>query len=198
MKQAPPTLAPILRTDLQGDLLATLFLHPDEEFTLTDLSRRLDAGLTTIHTEVERLAAGGLLDERRVGRARLVRANHDHPLTPSLTELVTLTYGPPAILPALLRPLRGLKRAYLYGSWAARRRGEPGPFPADVDVLVVGDVSSRAAAKVQAAATEALRREVNLTVVDEQEWERPTSGFAKTVKEGPLVQLGSGHEEGTG
>ena len=189
MKQAPPTLAPLLRTDLQGDLLTALFLHPDEEFSLSDLARRLEAGLTTVHTEVERLAEAGLLTERRVGRARLVRANRDHPLTPSLTELLTLTYGPSAVLPSLLAGLRGLRRAYIYGSWAARRLGEPGPFPADVDVLVVGTVSSRAAAKVQATATEALRREVNLTVVDDEEWAEPTAGFTRTVKSGALVDV---------
>lgn len=189
MKQRPPTLAPLLRTDLQGDLLAALFLHPETEYTLTDLARHLDAGLSTVHTEVERLAEAGLLDERRIGRARLVRANADHPLTPSLTELLTLTYGPPAVLPALLAKLKGVEEAFIYGSWAARREGEPGPFPEDVDVLVVGAVPSRAAARVQAEATALLHRDVNLTVLPRDEWDNPTTGFAKTVRDAPLVPL---------
>lgn len=189
MKQRPPTLAPLLRTDLQGDLLAALFLHPSREYTLTELADHLDAGLSTVHTEVERLAEAGVIDERRIGRARLVRSNGDHPLTPSLTELLTLTYGPPAVLPPLLSQLRGLEEAYLYGSWAARRLGEPGPFPEDVDVLVVGAVSSRAAARVQAEATAALHRDVNLTVLPRDEWDDPSTGFAKTVRHAPLVRL---------
>lgn len=189
MKQRPPAISPLLRTDLQGDLLATLFLHPEQEYTLTDLAGMLDAGLSTVHTEVERLAEAGLTLERRVGRARLVRGNPEHPLTPSLTELLTLTYGPPAVLPALLKGLKGLEQAYLYGSWAARRLGEPGPFPEDVDVLVIGAVPRRAAARVQAEATEALRREVNLTVLPRDEWDNPTTGFAKTVRDAPLVPL---------
>lgn len=189
MKQAPPTLAPLLRSDLQGELLASLFLHPDDEHTLSDLARLLKAPLTTVHSEVERLAAGGLLEERRVGRARLVRASHTHPLAPSLTELLTLTYGPVAVLPELLRGLPGLERAFLYGSWAARRLGEAGPPPQDIDVLLVGPVARRAAAKAQGAATAALRREVNLTILDPGEWARPSSGFAATVKAGPLVPI---------
>lgn len=189
MKQAPPTLAPLLRSDLQGELLACLFLHADDEHTLSDLSRLLKAPLTTVHSEIERLSAAGLLAERRVGRARLVRANRVHPLAAPLVELLTLTYGPTAVLPDLLRDLPGLEWAYVFGSWAARRLGEPGPHPDDVDVLLVGNVSRRSAAKIQRSATETLRQEVNLTIMDPGEWERPTSGFAQTVKSGPLVPL---------
>lgn len=188
MKPQPPALAPLLRSDLQGELLAALFLA-ESEYTVSDLARHLGAPLTTVHAEVERLAAAELLAERRVGRARVVAADRQHPLAPSLTELLTLTYGPTAVLPPLLRGLPGLERAYIYGSWAARRHGEPGPQPADIDVLLIGRVPRRAAASVQAKAMEALRREVNLTVLPADEWESPSGGFATTVKASPLVEL---------
>lgn len=188
MKPQPPVLAPLLRSDLQGELLAALFLA-ESEYTVSDLARHLGAPLTTVHAEVERLAAAELLAERRVGRARVVAADRQHPLAPSLTELLTLTYGPTAVLPPLLRGLPGLERAYIYGSWAARRHGEPGPQPADIDVLLIGRVPRRAAASVQAKAMEALRREVNLTVLPADEWESPSGGFATTVKASPLVEL---------
>lgn len=188
MKPQPPALAPLLRSDLQGELLAALFLA-EAEYTVSDLARHLGAPLPTVHAEVERLAAAELLAERRVGRARVVAADRQHPLAPSLTELLTLTYGPTAVLPPLLRGLPGLERAYIYGSWAARRHGEPGPQPADIDVLLIGRVPRRAAASVQAKAMEALRREVNLTVLPADEWESPSGGFATTVKASPLVEL---------
>lgn len=129
MKVPRPSLAPLLRSDLQGELLAELFLHPERELTLTDLARLLEAPLTTVHAEIGRLADAGLVAQRRIGRARLVRAEPEHPLTPALTKLLTLTYGPTAVLPGLLTKVRGLEAAFVYGSWAARRLGEPGPFP---------------------------------------------------------------------
>ncbi|AQP46296.1 hypothetical protein BW730_00620 [Tessaracoccus aquimaris] len=189
MKIRPPLLAPLLRSDLQGELLAELFLHPGQESTLTDLATRLGAGLTTVHTEVGRLSEAGLLRERRIGRARLVAADPEHPLAPALTELLTLSYGPTAVLPGLLRGTKGLDEAFVYGSWAARRLGEPGPFPEDVDVLLIGAVSRRTAARLQAEATAALRRDVNLTVLSPSEWVEPTQGFTRTVKKSPLVAL---------
>lgn len=189
VKIRPPLLAPLLRSDLQGELLAELFLHPGQESTLTDLATRLGAGLTTVHTEVGRLSEAGLLRERRIGRARLVAADPEHPLAPALTELLTLSYGPTAVLPGLLRGTKGLDEAFVYGSWAARRLGEPGPFPEDVDVLLIGAVSRRTAARLQAEATAALRRDVNLTVLSPAEWANPTQGFTRTVKKSPLAAL---------
>ncbi len=189
MKQMPPMLAPLLRSDLQGELLAAVFLYPDEDRTITDLARLLGAPLTTVHAEVGRLAAGGLLAERRVGRARLLSANTKHPLAPALTELLTLTYGPTAVLPGLLDGVDGVEEALLYGSWAARRLGEPGPFPQDIDVLLVGTISRRRAARLQAAAAARLRRDVNLTVLNPEEWEHPSTGFTRTVRAGPQVRL---------
>ena len=56
-----------------------------------------------------------------------------------MIDLLALTYGPAAILPELLARVDGVREAYIYGSWAARYRGEPGTEPRDVDVLVVGD-----------------------------------------------------------
>ncbi len=47
--------------------------------SLTELSRRLKAPLTSIHREVDRLAEASLVGERSVGRNRMVRANPDHP-----------------------------------------------------------------------------------------------------------------------
>jgi hypothetical protein len=39
MKQPSPLLLPILRSGFQGELLAWLFLHPEQEYPLTELAR---------------------------------------------------------------------------------------------------------------------------------------------------------------
>lgn len=191
MKQQPPTLAPLLRSDLQGDLLALLWLTR-QEYSLSDLSRRLDVAVSTIHTEVERLFDADLVTDRRVGRTRLVKANEDHPLTPPLRELLELTYGPIAMLPPILDALEDVEEAYIYGSWAERRLGRSGAHPRDLDVLLIGSPSRRAAARAQTAASQALGHEVNITVLSRKEWESPTTGFARTVRDGALVPVALG------
>jgi DNA-binding transcriptional ArsR family regulator len=118
-----PVLAPLLRSDAQGELLALLFLHPDEEYTLSEIARRVRVSVPTVHAEIGRLVTSGLVVQRRLGQARLVRARVEHLLARPLTELLDLTYGPTAVLPDVLAGVPGVREAYVYGSWAAPCRG---------------------------------------------------------------------------
>ena len=89
--------------------------------------------------EVTRLSGSGLIRERQVGRSRLVSANPASRYTRPLTELVSLAFGPQLVVGEEFRALSAIAVA-IYGSWAARYEGTPGPAPNDVDVLVIGDV----------------------------------------------------------
>jgi DNA-binding transcriptional ArsR family regulator len=189
VKSAVPVLAPLLRSDAQGELLALLFLHPEDEYSLSEIARLVRVSLPTIHAEVGRLAAAGLVLERRLAQARLVRANADQVLARPLTELLELTYGPTAVLPDILAGLPGARAAYIYGSWAARRLGEPGPAPRDIDVVVVGTTSRAVLAEAAEQATHRLHREVNLTKVSPATWDTGRDPFVKTLTSRPLVPV---------
>jgi len=155
MRSDAPRLAPTFRSRTQGDLLALVLLHPDREWTVSDLARQLGIPLTTAQSEVVRLADGGVLVTRKVGRARVVRANTASPSVAPLTQLTLVTFGPQTVIADEFRGLRA-DRVVVFGSWAARYHGEAGPVPADIDVLVVGDRLDRA--EVYAAADRAEAR----------------------------------------
>jgi hypothetical protein len=189
MKVAAPSLTPFLRSNAQGDILALVLLNPDEEFTLSDIAREVDALPATVHREVERLVASTTFLDRTVGRSRLIRANPEYELAAPLTEIIIMTYGPRAILPSLLSPLEGIREARIYGSWAARYSGESGPPPRDIDVVVIGSASRSALAEFARQAGAMLRREVNVTRVAPAEWDAADSSFLKTLMSRPLVKL---------
>lgn len=189
MKATVPALAPLLRSDAQGDLLAELFLNPDDEFSLSDLTRIVGAHLATVHREIDRLVVAGLLHDHRVGRARMVRANIDHELAKPLAELLLLSYGPRVVLRPLVHALEGAADAYIYGSWARRYVGEAGPAPRDIDVLIVGTASRTDLARLGRAAQERLRKEVNVTRVSVEDWREGRSPFVQTLRRGPLLKL---------
>jgi DNA-binding transcriptional ArsR family regulator len=182
-------LAPLLRSDAQGELLALLLLHPDVEYTFTEISRRIGVSLPTVHAEVARLAAAGLVTDRRVGQARLVRAATGHVLFRPLVELLELTYGPTAVLPDVLAGVAGVREAYMYGSWAARRSGEPGDPPRDLDVVVVGSTPRDVLVELGELAGQRLHREVNITRVAPKVWDADDDPFVRTLKSRPLVPL---------
>jgi hypothetical protein len=194
-----PTLLPLLRSQVQGDLLALLFLHPDEEFSLTEVARFVHATVAGVHHEVTRLVQAGLIVDRRVGNNRMVRADTSSLLARPLTDLLTVTYGPRSVLSDTLRDVRGVEAAYIYGSWAARYNGEPGPVPNDVDVLVIGTADIDDLEEVLRIAGQRLRREVNVRRVSAEQWEaarrgEAASAFLATVATSPLVSLDLAHE----
>lgn len=182
-------MAPILRSNAQGDLLATLYLNPGDEFSLSDLARRIGALPATVHREVERLVASGMLTDRMVGRARLVRVNAEHPFHKPLSELLLLTYGPKVVLAPLVAELPGVDKAFIYGSWAARYAGESGEAPRDLDVVIVGSTPRDALNSMAREAEGTLRREVNVTRVAADEWEKANAPFVSTLKARPLVPI---------
>lgn len=93
----------------------------------------------SVHREIERADAAGLVTSRKVGNTRLVRANTESPYHSGLADVLTRAFGVPAVLAAVLRPVEGVTAAFVYGSWAARYAGLKGKRPVeDIDVLVLG------------------------------------------------------------
>jgi predicted nucleotidyltransferase len=83
----------------------------------------------------------------------------------------------------------------LFGSWAARYRGNPGAAPADLDVLVVTTNAGLDRRPLYAAADRAQERlgcPVNPTVITTERWARRGSGqdrFVDEIASRPLVPV---------
>jgi DNA-binding transcriptional ArsR family regulator len=199
MQRPRSQLLPLLRSPLLGELLAWLYLHPETAYSVTELAAILNVSASTISREASHLACSGLVIEQRRGNLRLLRADTDHLLARPLTELLALSYGPAAVLGDLFGSLDGVREAYIYGSWAARYSGEPGPPPQDVDVLVVGDVDEDDLADRSRAAERQLGREVNAHRVSAAVWHAPGDDpFLGSVLSRPLYKLGDGDEVAAG
>jgi len=200
MRTPPPALLPLLRSQVQGELLALLYLHPDGEYSLTDAARHIGVTPRAVHAEASRLVAGGLVTDRRVGNTRMLRAATGTPLTRPLTDLLAVTYGPLPVLTEALRSVPGVGRAFIYGSWAARYRGEVGPVPVDVDILVIGTADQDDLEEAARQCEPVLGREVNIRRIRPQLWDREGASdpFLTSVKSRPHVELDLGHEEAGG
>jgi DNA-binding transcriptional ArsR family regulator len=189
MRSDAPRLLPVLRSQHQADLLTMLFLHPEEEYTITDLARRLSAPQSTVSGEVGRLADAGILAVRPAGRSRLVRANASSSLAGPLTELLTLTYGPHVVVADEFAGLEHVVLVVIFGSWAARYHGQRGRPPNDVDVLVAGTPDRVAMYAAAERAESRLGRPVNPTVCSPGQWADPTEPFIREIKSRPYVPV---------
>jgi predicted nucleotidyltransferase len=180
---------PIFRSPAQAKLLTHLFVTgADRPLSLSALSDRTEIPVSTVQREVEQLEQAGLVRSERVGQTRLVAANRDSPYFSELEGLLLKAFGPQVLLSSLLRRIRRIDHAYVYGSWASRYHDEPGQAARDVDVLVVGDPDVNAVYAAARRAETALGVEVNPIVISEAEWETP-KGLVQRIKAGPLVEL---------
>lgn len=185
-----PTLAPLFRSDAQGEILARLFLNPDKAFTISELARAASTPYASAHREVSRIAEMGLATTRKRGQAVEVQARPDTAVFRPLAGLLSLTYGPAIVIPSHLAGIGGIAKAYIYGSWAARRTGESGDTPGDIDLLIVGDPPRSEVYEAASAAGSALARAVNPRIVSSAAWDgQTTDPFLRTLAERPLIQL---------
>jgi predicted nucleotidyltransferase len=201
MRTEPPTLLPLLRSQVQGNLLALTYLNPDTEFTLTEAAQRVGASVKAVHHEVNRLVDAGLLVDRKHGNNRLVRAVTDSLLSRPLTDLLAVTYGPLSVVTDAVRGIPGVEEAFIYGSWAARYDGEPGQVPRDVDVLIVGDADPDELDEAARRAEQRLGgREVSMRRIRPAAWRDRASNdpFLASVRARPLVRLHVTDDEETG
>jgi DNA-binding transcriptional ArsR family regulator len=193
MRREGPALLPVFRSQPQAELLTWLFLHPDQEYGVSDLAQRLSVPLSTLHREVVRLDEAGVITSRPLGRNRLVRANTAHPAAKALAELLEVTFGPKAVV-AEEFAIPGAEQVVIFGSWAARYEGHAGPPPHDVDVLVVGKVDRADLYEAADRAQARLGIEVNPVVRSVRQWDDPADALVAQIKASAHVVVVDGRE----
>lgn len=189
VRVAAPPLLPIFRSRLQGELLALVLGDPARSWTIDELAERTGQPYQTIATEIRRLQDGGLIAVTMLGRTKVIAANESNPYVRPLAQLVLMAFGPPLVVGEEFASVGGIEQLFIYGSWAARYTGEPGPTPNDIDVLVIGRPDRDDIYAAAERAQRRLGREVNVTLRTRKVWETATDGFTRQVRSSALVEL---------
>ncbi|MFI5626899.1 helix-turn-helix domain-containing protein [Nocardioides sp. NPDC051685] len=191
MRTSPPLLAPIFRSNGQAAILAEILLT-GETVSLPELIRRTGLTRTTVHREVTRLAEAGILLIETLGREWHISANPDNPVAEHIRAILAITFGPGPMLTEALERIEGVETAAVFGSFAARASGEPGPPPADIDVLVLGQPDVREVYAACRDIGDQVGRPVNATVMTGEEWRdavEADAAFAVDVLSHPTLAL---------
>lgn len=187
MKAPPSSLAPILRSDTQGRILARLLTDPTKSYNLSELVEWVGSSMPTVQREVRRAADAGIVETERVGPTRLVRANPDHPLFDALRQIVLATYGPPIVVAREFANIDGTDAVLLFGSWVARYLGQPGRAPNDIDVLVIGAPDRDEVDDAAERAEQAIGLPVQATVRSRAHWSTEQDSFIREIRSRPLL-----------
>ena len=92
------------------------------------------------------------------------------------------------LLRVALGDVAGIEAVGIFGSYAGRLSGEPGPPPQDVDVLVVGSPDLDEVYDACAAVARRVGRPVSPTVLSAAEWQAG-SAFLAQVRRGPYASV---------
>ena len=178
--------------------MGVLFTDTGDELTIGELAERSNVAQPTASREVARLTEHGLTITRTIGRNKFVRPNWSLPWAPELRSILMQTVGVLGRLGEALSSMKGVDSAFVFGSWAARYGGEPGPYPSDVDVVVVGEAALRSVRKACRDLEQDLRVEINPIVIDRASWDsNAPEPFIAQIREQPLVPISIEVESGT-
>jgi predicted nucleotidyltransferase len=178
----------------RGAVLSLLLSNPDESLHLREIVRRTGLGHGAIQRELGLLVAAGILERRPSGRQVYFQANRGCPIFPELQGLVIKTTGVAGVLRDALRDVRGIRLAFIYGSFA---RGQQ-RHQSDVDVMVIGNVGLSRIVAALRPARQRLAREINPSVYPAAEFSRKLRAghhFVSTVmRERKVMLIGNEHE----
>ena len=174
---------------LRAKAIGWLFTHPDERFFVRQLTELLGEDSTNLSRELAKLEKLGFLTCRLEGRQKYYQANKRSPMFEELKGLAVKATGLADHVRRALQPLKNqIRIAFIHGSFA---RGEA-IAESDVDLILVGSLSSRDAAVCLARTGEKLGREVNYVVYDPKEFKKKAKEkqhFIAEVLKAPKIYL---------
>jgi predicted transcriptional regulator len=144
VRSASSPLLPLARSVEQLLVIAEVFCgRPNDHSGISgvEIARRTGVSQPTVSRELRRLADAGWINLRRFGTVKIAEPITTLPVYVPMRQLVASTVG---VLPLLRDAFvcdDRIDEAWIFGWWAARFRGEPGGFPHDVDVAIVGNIS---------------------------------------------------------
>lgn len=170
--------------------ILTLFLtHPGVIFHVRDIVRRVDEEINAVRRELAHLEKAGMVSKEHRANRLFYNFRKDYPIYFELLELINKSSGMGADIIKQKAKLGKLKFVMVSGRYV---RGLPNKSASDVDLLVVGNVVLPELSQIIKAEETRREREINYTVMTEEEFEFRKSRrdpFVITVLSGSRVLI---------
>jgi predicted nucleotidyltransferase len=188
-KLGTSSLAKLFPNPTVLDVLSALLLHPETEFYQRELADRTGSTLLQVQRALRRIEAAGLVTRTRRGNRVYYAVERHHPVFEDLKRIALKTVGLGDSLREVLKPFRDkIRLAFVFGSFAAGTE----TASSDVDLLLVGELTSRQASRSLGPLGRELSREFNPVIYPAKEFRQKAKQGNRFVQElvaGPKVWL---------
>ena len=155
-----------LRSQVTQKILNYFFINPDTALYVNELARTLGLDKRNLVKKLRSLETEGLLRSQVRGNLKLYSMNKGFPLYKEYKGIVLGSVGLGHRLGELVRGVRGVKEAYLFGSFAENKERAH----SDVDLLVVGDHEMMELQRKINPFQNEIGREINVVNIDGKEF----------------------------
>ncbi len=157
-----------LFSSTRAELLGLFFNNPDDRFYLREIARHIGKDAAGIKRELDNLVKLGLLAREKRGVQKYYFANKSSPVFSEMKGLVFKTTGVQGAMKASLSRLKGVKAAFIYGSYAKGAEKED----SNINLMVVGQANITELNDMVMGLEEKLKRDIDYLVFDEQEYRK--------------------------
>jgi len=181
-------LAKLFGSDARVKVLSLFMLNAGNEYYLREIAQKTGLAIRSVQRTVEDLTEIGILQREKRGNSVYFRLRDDVPILSELKAIFLKTVGLGALLRQMLAEQKGIEIAFIYGSVA---KGEE-EASSDIDVAIIGDLSSRQLTSELVKLERELGREINATVFTPIDWRsrgEKRDHFVRTLIQEPKIFL---------
>ncbi len=157
-----------LFSSTRAELLGLFFNNPDDRFYLREIARHIGKDAAGIKRELDNLVKIGLLAKEKRGIQKYYYANKNSPIFSEMKGLIFKTTGAQGAMKASLSRLKGVKTAFIYGSYAKGSEKED----SNINLMVIGQANITELNDMVMGLEEKLKRDIDYLVFDEQEYRK--------------------------
>lgn len=176
-----------LKSKIAQAVLGYFMLHEGTELYVNEMARLLSVDQGNLDRKLKELEKEGILKSELRGKERYYSLNPSFPLLTEYKRIVLKTIGLEHVLKEALQKVRGLKEAYLFGSYAKDQMDAA----SDIDLLAVGNHNTLELQKRISEIQKSVGREINVVSLGSAEYEKKRKGdsFIKSVLQDKRIQI---------
>jgi len=176
------------RSKITIRVLNYYFLNPKKSHYVNELARILDVDPANLFRKLIELEKEGVLVSETRGNQRYFSLNKKYPLLKELKKTFEAKYGVLNLIKERLSKLKGLKEAFIFGSFAKNALSPE----SDIDIFLIGEHSSLEAKRLILPLEKMIGREINIIDMTEEELKKRKKRkdeFIKNVFSGKVIKI---------